>query len=124
MCPIFYFLDFHYEQGADGDVGFALGEKTPEGVAQEVTATLRTLLHFLTIQENRQKYNKESYCAAVFDVLSRMGRLDNLSLEERRICEESKAMVLNRGAMPSPFDPQALFLNVISAPQAQQNEDE
>ena len=117
------FPDYHYEEDDDGDLVLAAGEKTPGGVAKEVTATLRTLLHFLTIQENRQKFNKDSFCAAAYDVLSRMGRLDNLSLEERRICEEAKAMVLNRDAMPSPFDPQALFFNVISAP-APQNEDE
>ena len=114
------FLDYHYEEGDDGDNGFAVGEKTPEGVAKEVTGTLRTLLHFLTIQESRQKFNKHSFCAAAYDVLSQMGRLDSLSLEERRICE---ALVLNRDAMPSPYDPQALFFNVISAP-APQNEDE
>ena len=102
----------------------AENELTPGGVAQEVTATLRTLIHYIGIQQARQTFNKDSFCAASYDVLSRNGRLDSLSMEERRICEESKAKLLNRHLMPSPYDPQALFSNVVNAPVPAQNEDE
>ena len=50
------FPDYHYEEDDDGNLVLAAGEKTPGGVAKEVTATLKTLLHYLTIQEGRQTF--------------------------------------------------------------------
>ena len=100
----------------------AAGELTPGAVAKEATATLKALLHYIEIQEDRQKFNKDSFCSASYDVLSQLGRLDSLSMQERQICEESKARLLNRHVMPSPFDPQALLSNVVNAPS--QDEDE
>ena len=100
----------------------AAGELTPGAVAKEATATLKALLHYIEIQEARQTFNKDSFCSASYDVLSQLGRLDSLSMQERQICEESKARLLNRHVMPSPFDPQALLSNVVNAPS--QDEDE
>ena len=106
---MFVLSDYHYHQDEDGDLVPAAGEKSPGGVAKEIIAMLRILLHYLHIQEGRHRFNKDSYLAACFDVLSEMNKLEELSQEERQACEAAKAAVANRANTPSPFDAAAIF---------------
>ena len=124
IFPIFVLPDYHYETDSDGDLVPAAGEKTPAGAAKEVVATLKTLLHFISIQEGRQRWNKESFLAASLDVLNQVGQLHNLSQEERQACEAAKVAVDNRHNTPSPFDAPALFFNAVNAPTPAAEEDE
>ena len=114
---MFVLSDYHYHQDEDGDLVPAAGEKSPGGVAKEIIAMLRILLHYLHIQEGRHRFNKDSYLAACFDVLSEMNKLEELSQEERQACEAAKAAVANRANTPSPYDAAAIFYNAASAPE-------
>ena len=122
MCLVFVLPDFHFHTDSDGDEAPAEGEKTPAGVAKEVTATLRTLKHYVCIQEHRQRWNKENYLSACLEVLTRMGKLADLPLEERQACEAAKAIVDGRQDGPSPFDATSLFYNAASAPAPAEDE--
>ena len=122
MCPISVLPDFHFETDSDGDDVPAEGEKTPAGVAKEVTGTLKTLRHYVCIQEHRQRWNKENYLSASFEELNRMGKLAELCQEERAACEAAKAIVDGRQDAPSPFDATSLFYNAASAPAPAEDE--
>ena len=114
---MFVLSDYHYHQDEDGDLVPAAGEKSPGGVAKEIIAMLRILLHYLQIQQGRHRFNKENYLAACFDVLSEMNKWEELSQEERHACEAAKAAVANRADTPSPYDAAAIFYNAASAPE-------
>ena len=112
----FVLLDYHYEEDSDGNLVPAAGERTPGDCAKEVVATLKTLNHYVSIQLGRQRWNKENYLAACFEVLHQMGKLQDLGPEERAACERAKAIVDNRHDTPSPYDAPALFYNAASSP--------